>query len=186
MSLNLEAFSNYPHVPGLYGIDFAKLSSTDRGQWRSESGRKIGGNIFKNLVVVVDEDSRLFPRWERRQLYATYIEDDRTVKFNLQTVGKLPPKRHKDFFAAAFVESVISFFEANSGPVRKWESEWLPESDNYRELYELINQGLSAPESARLTWTGQLATKLGFDLVEGEPRLDNMNGKPMITCLFKR
>lgn len=186
MSLDLEALSAYPHIPDLYGIDFVKLSSTDREQWRSESGRKISGYILKNLVVVVDEDSRLFPRWEGRKMHAIYYEDDCTVKFNLQTVGKLSPERHKDFFAGVFVESVIRFFESNSGSVKRWECEWLPESDNYRKLYDLIDQGLSAPEAARLTWTGLLAMKLGFNLVEGEPRLDSMNGKPKIICLFER
>lgn len=184
--LNFDAFQTYPHVSGEYGIDFKKLDTTNVSMWRTESGRIIYGCITDNFITVLDDDPSLIPNWKGRKLYANYITKRSTVKFDLKTKEESSSERHRDFFAAAFVESAIKFFETNKGPVRRWEAEWLQGSDNYQQFYNLQKQGLSSLEAARLTWTGQLATKLGFSLREQEPVLGLVDGTPMITCVFER
>lgn len=187
MSLNFEAFSDYPNVSGKYGIDFKSLASTsNKDGWYTQSGRKVFGYIRSDLITLVDEDPRLFPNWKGKKLYANYFEDNEAVEFDLETKVPFPFRRHVDFYATQFVESSIKFFESNSGKVTRWESEFVPGSDTYRQYTYLLSQNLTPAEAVRLTWYGQLATKLGFSLLDDQPQREDMNGQPRFTCEFVR
>lgn len=104
---------------------------------------------------------------EEYKFYAS-INKHRQLKFNV--INESHGQKSKNIFPRQLIELVI----------RKWQSrfdsvlaEWYPESINIAAFNEALEKGLSEEEAAKVTWTGQILTGLGFDQVQEVKRVDD-------------
>ena len=163
-SLNMEKLVKYPYEPGKFGINFSKITNDGLQGITSGSGRDMVAEVSYGRVEVTDLSGwnngvgsfRMIATARENQLsYALYIRS-----FEDGVLGDRLP----DFFAQAFAECCLQFFDQNrlvkiesmfSSYNRGSLTEW-----RYRREREA---GKSPVEAARLTRDGKIAKLLKFD-----------------------
>lgn len=163
MNVVLEALAQYPCIARKRGIDFAKIGETGSGlvETQGESGQRMYVGVTREGVGVYE--SVTMGRDRYKFIMESTCSPHGLLQVSLKTrrSGKVFP----DLYAREFVTSTIDHFEANGLMVQSWLAWWVPGSVNYSEFWKHHEFGVSVEESAYKTWTGQLASNLGFGRV---------------------
>lgn len=134
----------------------------------SRNGDLYGHLTPKNLAIGVHGEND--PKDYRLNIYI----DSQTLFMNIYNKGlHNRGERHPDIHAKALVKRFIEHAAENNEPIKTIQGIWNFSSDNYFQFYEYLEriQSLREPSdndalaAARSTWTGQLATSLGYDKV---------------------
>ena len=163
MSSGLSTLESYPCVHGRYGIDFANIGMTGNSlvETRGESGQRMFIGVDEHSVGVYESES--MGRNSYRFIMESTCSPSGLLQVSLKT--RQGSKVFPDLFARDFVISTIKHFESNGLLIQSWLAWWVPGSVNYSEFWRNHEFGGSVEESAYKTWTGRLASNLGFDRV---------------------
>lgn len=164
MSLVLEALGSYPCFTRKCGIDFLEIGETGGGlvETQGQSGQRMYIGVTREGVGVYESET--MGRDKYKFIMESTCSPGGLLQVSLKTRrnGRVFP----DLFAREFVTSTVEHFEVNGLMVHSWLAWWVPESVNYSEFWRNYEFGASVEDSAYTTWTGQLASKLGFDRVK--------------------
>lgn len=168
----------YPIASQRYGFNLSSIfSQKGTGEVLSESGNMIGWEIGRNSI-------RLDNYFRERFFSLAADIDDGIVSFDLVTrIGRLPPIRHPDFYAGAFVGCALNYFENSGHIIKGLSGSWFAESRNYREFYRYLKRTSDEHLSARSTWTGKTYAKYGFSKIAN---LEYIEKPRRIDVLFVR
>lgn len=164
MSISLEALSQYPHTKGVSGIDFVELANSTLSIPRTEGGYDLADVVISDERVTLKD--RMCPQI---RMYGLHYYPANAIRFSLQRRAHEGGWKHPDFNMDAFMSTVANHFVENGKLIERLFCTWTPASVNYKKFEELLTDGHNIESALWGTWSGNKASKLGFQRIEKVP-----------------
>lgn len=175
MSLELGEITKY-HVASLYGslfsfslpgsnTDLTEIANSPLTFYKSKSGEHI--KLFTGIGA-------LFSSWRNSRRFLV-------LNMNNTDYGKSEP--HPLFYAGLFIDEAMHYYNGNGKEVCGIDDIWEPGSVNYKTYWHLINSGYDTYTATINTWTGQMACRYSFPILQ-YPRNEFIDGEWVLTAKF--
>ena len=158
--MNKEAYIGGPTG----GVPEDIFNKPQKGEFEIEgkSGATLKGHVWKREIKIKPAGSKV--------VFKARLGIDNSLDYDIET--KDPDKqfhKHPDLYAAKLAKRAHDFFIQNGANIERLDGLW-GGGDNFATYYEYLNNiekerpitEEDKKEAARRTWTGQLASSLGY------------------------